>query len=46
MASYFASRIMKEALKYEDVISKYPQYKEDINLILVSEGHSDLIIEL
>ena len=46
MASYFASRIIKGALKYEDVINKYPQYKEDINLILVSEGHSDLIIEL
>jgi hypothetical protein len=46
MASYFASRIIKEALKYEDVIRKYPNYKEDINLILVSEGYSDLIAEL
>ena len=32
--------------KYEDVIKKYPQYKEDINSILISEGHSDLIVEL
>ena len=46
MASYFASRIIKGALKYEDVINKYPQYKEDINSILISEGYSDLIIEL
>ena len=46
MASYFANRIIKDALKYEDVIKKYPQYKEDISSILVSEGHSDLIIEL
>ena len=46
MASYFANRIIKGALKYEDVINKYPQYKEEINSILISEGHSDLIIEL
>jgi hypothetical protein len=46
MASYFANRIIKGALKYEDVINKYPQYKEDINSILISEGYSDLIIEL
>ncbi len=46
MASYFANRIIKDALKYEDVVKKYPQYKEDISSILVSEGHSDLIIEL
>ena len=46
MASYFASRIIKGALKYEDVVNKYPQYKEDINSILISEGYSDLIIEL
>ena len=46
MSAYFASRIIKGALKYEDVISKYPNYKGDIDLILVSEGHSDLIVEL
>ena len=46
MASYFASRIIKGALKYEDVVNKYPQYKEDINSILASEGYSDLIVEL
>ena len=46
MASYFASRIIKGALKYEDVVKKYHQYKEDINSILISEGYSDLIVEL
>lgn len=46
MSAYFASRIIKCALKYEDVIGKYPQYKEDIDLILIAEGYSDLIIEL
>ena len=46
MSAYFASRIIKGALKYEDVINKYPQYKEDIDLILISEGYSDLIVEL
>ena len=46
MASYFANRIIKGALKYKDVVNKYPQYKEDINSILISEGYSDLIVEL
>lgn len=46
MSAYFASRIIKGALKYEDVISKYPNYKEDIDLILIAEGYSDLIVEL
>ena len=36
-ANYFASRIIKGALKYEDVVNKYPQYKEDINSILMVE---------
>ena len=34
MGAYFANRITKGALKYEDVINKYPQYKEEIDLIL------------
>ena len=34
MGAYFANRILKGALKYEDVISKYPQYKEEIDSIL------------
>ena len=43
MGAYFASRIMKKALKYEDVIRKYPEFKEDIDFILRSEGRDDLI---
>lgn len=46
MGAYFASRIMKKALKYEDVIRKYPEFKEDIDLILRSEGYGDLIVEV
>ena len=46
MSAYFASRIIKGALKYEDVVKKYSQYKEDIDLILIAEGYSDLIVEL
>ena len=34
MGAYFANRITKGALRYEDVISKYPQYKEEIDSIL------------
>ena len=45
MGAYFASRIMKKALKYEDVIRKYPEFKEDIDFILRSEGYGDLIVE-
>lgn len=44
MGAYFASRIMKKALKYEDVIRKYPEFKEDIDFILRSEGYGDLIV--
>lgn len=46
MGAYFASRIMKKTLKYEDVIRKYPEFKEDIDFILRSEGYGDLIVEL
>ena len=46
MGAYFASRIMKGALKYEDVIRKYPEFKDDIDFILRSEGYGDLIVEV
>lgn len=39
MAAYFAMRIEKGKLKYNAVIKKYPQYKEDIDLILVADGY-------
>ena len=43
MGAYFASRIIKKALKYEDVIRKYPEFKDDIDFILRSEGYEYLI---
>lgn len=43
MGAYFASRIMKKALKYEDVIKKYPEFKDDIDFILKSEGYGDIV---
>lgn len=46
MGAYFASRIMKGALKYEDVIRKYPEFKDDIDFILRSEGYEHLIVEI
>lgn len=46
MGAYFASRIMKGALKYEDVIRKYPEFKDDIDFILRSEGYENLIVEV
>lgn len=46
MGAYFASRIMKKALKYEDVIRKYPEFKDDIDFILRSEGYEYLIVEV
>lgn len=43
MDAYFASRIIKKALQYEDVITRYPEYKEGIDFILKSEGYGHLI---
>lgn len=34
MARYFARQIQMGKLKYEDVIAKYPQFKEEIDKIL------------
>ena len=45
MAAYFAWRIMKRKVKYSKVISVYPEYKEDIDAILVAEGEDELIEE-
>jgi hypothetical protein len=43
MAVYFSMRIMDRALDYKAVVTKYPQFKEDIDAILVAEGEQDLI---
>ena len=43
LGTYFASRIIKKALSYDDVINKYPQFKDDIDTILVDEAYEYLI---
>jgi hypothetical protein len=45
MAAYFANQIIKRKLNYTQVVNKYPQFKEDIDLILIAEGYGDLIVE-
>jgi hypothetical protein len=45
MAAYFSMRIMDGALDYTAVVTKYPQFKTDIDAILVAEGKQDLIVE-
>lgn len=44
MAVYFASRIEKGKLDYKAVVAKYPQYKDDIDEILVADGYENLIV--
>lgn len=43
MAAYFAMRIEKGKLNYRTVVSKYPQYKDEIDEILVADGYENLI---
>lgn len=40
MGAYFAMRIEKGKLNYNTVIGKYPQYKDDIDLILTADGYT------
>lgn len=40
MAGYLASRIEKGKLNYNAVVAKYPEFKEDIDLILASDGYT------
>jgi len=44
MAVYFAMRIKKGALDYLAVVTKYPQFKSDIDAILIADGFQDLIV--
>ena len=44
MAGYLAMRIMAGKLDYKAVTDLYPQFKEDIDQILVNEGREDLIV--
>lgn len=44
MAGYLAMRIEKGALDYKIVVTKYPQFKNDIDEILINDGHQHLIV--
>lgn len=46
MAAYFAMRIEKGKLNYKAVVSKYPQYKDEIDEILIADGFESLITEV
>lgn len=43
MAAYFANQILKGKLDYTLVVSRYPEYKEGIDTILIGERKQDLI---
>lgn len=44
MAKYLALRIEKGALDYTEVVTKYPQFKEEIDQILIADGYGHLIV--
>jgi hypothetical protein len=46
MAAYFATEIEAGRLSYLAVVSKYPQFKSDIDKILVGDGKQDLIVQV
>ena len=43
MAAYLAYRIEKGKLNYSTVIHKFPQYKDEIDEILIADGYESLI---
>lgn len=43
MAAYLANQILKGRLDYTLVVSRYGEFKEDIDTILIVEGKQDLI---
>ena len=44
MAGYLAMRIEAGKLDYTAVVARYPQFKTDIDAILVNDGFHDLIV--
>lgn len=48
MAAYLAMRIEAGKLDYKSVFSqtRFSQYKDDVDLILVADGKQDLIVAL
>lgn len=45
MALYLAMQIIKGKLSYEKVMTKYSEYKDEIDTILIGEGREDLITQ-
>lgn len=45
MAGYLAMRIEEGKLDYIAVTTRYPQFKTDIDTILINDGRQDLIVE-
>ena len=45
MAAYLAQQIEIGKLSYIAVVAKYPQFKNDIDTILVGDGKQDLIVQ-
>lgn len=44
MAAYLAMRIEAGKLDYTAVVTKYPQFKADIDEILINDGYQNLIV--
>lgn len=40
MALYIASAIMYRGMDYKAITTKYPQFKNDIDTILIGEGYT------
>lgn len=46
MAGYLAMRIEAGKLDYLAVVTRYPQFKAEIDTILVNDGFQDLIVNV
>jgi hypothetical protein len=44
MAAYLAMRIEAGKLDYAAVVTKYPQFKAEIDEILIADGYQNLIV--
>ena len=44
MAAYLAMRIEAGKLDYAAVVAKYPQFKTEIDEILINDGYQNLIV--
>jgi hypothetical protein len=45
MAGYLAMRIELGKLDYTAVVTKYPQFKSEIDEILINDGYHEMIVE-